>query len=181
VADQHRDKYGLEHDDLPRRRRGGSPSRTGRSAGVIAGRVAVSLFGAAALGISGLSWYVHDQLTSGLTTSGALSATARNAPPKLDNSENILLIGLDSRKDQNGNDLPVRFVEQDLHAGSSDIGGYNTNSLILIHIPANGGKAQAFSVPRDDYVQTLNGDGASQGFHKIKGSVALSALSLFRW
>ncbi|HEV2346668.1 MAG TPA: LCP family protein, partial [Actinocrinis sp.] len=150
----------------------GRPGK-GRSAGVVAGRVAVSLLGVAALAVSGLSWYVHDQLTSGLTTSDALSAV-RNAPPKLDNSVNLLLIGLDSRKDQNGNDLPVKFVEQDLHAGSSDIGGYNTNTLILIHIPANGGRAQAFSIPRDDYIQTLNGDGTSQGYHKIKEAYGLA-------
>ena len=141
---------------------------------VIVGRVAVSVAGVAALGVSGLSWYVHDQLTSGLTTSNALSVVARNAPPKLDNSVNLLLVGLDSRKDQNGNDLPKQFVENTLHAGSSDIGGYNTNTLILIHIPANGGKAQAFSIPRDDYVQTLNGDGSTQGYHKIKEAYGLA-------
>ena len=181
-----------EHDDPPLRRRrttpanrthrargsrvSGAPGRygTGRSVGVVVGRVAVSVAGVAALGVSGLSWYVHDQLTSGLTTSNALSVTAKNAPPKLDNSVNLLLIGLDSRKDQNGNDLPKQFVENDLHAGSSEIGGYNTNTLILIHIPANGGKAQAFSIPRDDYVQTLNGDGSSRGYHKIKEADGLA-------
>lgn len=146
----------------------------GRSVGVIVGRVAVGVVGVAALAVSGLSWYIHDELTSGLTTSDALSVVSRDAPPKLDNSVNLLLIGLDSRKDQNGNDLPVQFVEQDLHAGSSDIGGYNTNTLILVHIPADGGKAQAFSIPRDDYVETLNGDGSSQGYHKIKEAYGLA-------
>lgn len=171
MADQRTTVHGR---GVPPRRRAAGPAGRGRSAGVIAGRIAVSLVGVAAIGVSGLSWYVHDQLTSGLTTSNALSVTAKNAPPKLDNSVNILLIGLDSRKDQNGNDLPKQFVEDDLHAGSSEIGGYNTNTLILIHIPANGGKAQAFSIPRDDYVQTLNGDGSPQGYHKIKEAYGLA-------
>lgn len=152
----------------------GAVNSKGRSAAVVAGRVAVSLLGVSALAVSGVSWYVHDQLISGLTTSNALSVTERGAPPKLDNSVNLLLIGLDSRKDQNGDDLPKAFVENTLHAGSSDIGGYNTNTLLLIHIPANGGKAQAFSIPRDDYVQTLNGDGSSQGMHKIKEAYGLA-------
>ncbi len=47
---------------------------------------------------------------------------------------NVLLIGLDSRKDQNGNDLPPQELLDKLHAGDSDSGGYNTNTLILVHI-----------------------------------------------
>lgn len=58
---------------------------------------------------------------------------------------NILLIGLDSRKDQEGNDLPWSVLKQ-LHAGDSDDGGYNTNTLILVHVGADG-KVVAFSIP----------------------------------
>jgi LCP family protein required for cell wall assembly len=141
---------------------------------VKAGRAAVATASAVVLVGSGVSWFTYHSLTDGLNTSDALGVTQRHAPPKLDNSINLLLIGLDSRKDMNGNDLPKQFVEQDLHAGSSDIGGYNTNTLILLHIPANGGKVQAFSIPRDDYVETLNGDGSSQGHHKIKEAYGLA-------
>ncbi|MEY9875660.1 LCP family protein required for cell wall assembly [Streptacidiphilus sp. MAP12-33] len=141
---------------------------------VRAGRAAVATASAVVLLGSGVSWFTYHSLTDGLNTSDALGVTQRHAPPKLDNSINLLLIGLDSRKDMNGNDLPKQFVEQDLHAGSSDIGGYNTNTLILLHIPANGGKVQAFSIPRDDYVETLNGDGTSQGHHKIKEAYGLA-------
>ncbi|NMK79506.1 LCP family protein, partial [Staphylococcus capitis] len=59
-------------------------------------------------------------------------------------------IGLDSRKDQDGNDLP-RAVLNQLHAGDSDAGGYNTNTLILVHVGADN-KVTAFSIPRDDWV-----------------------------
>nr|WP_272919839.1 LCP family protein [Streptomyces sp. SID5468] len=71
-----------------------------------------------------------------------------------------------------GNDLPREFVQSQLHAGSSEIGYYNTNTLILMHIPAGGGRVTAFSIPRDDYVETLDGDGTSQGEHKIKEAYA---------
>lgn len=63
---------------------------------------------------------------------------------------NILLIGLDSRKDQDGNDLPYSILKH-LHAGDSDDGGYNTNTLILVHVSADN-KVVAFSIPRDDWV-----------------------------
>lgn len=63
---------------------------------------------------------------------------------------NILLIGLDSRRDQNGDDLPQAILDK-LHAGDSESGGYNTNTLILAHIDVDNHVA-AFSIPRDDYV-----------------------------
>ena len=71
--------------------------------------------------------------------------------------QNILLMGLESRTDWNGNILPDDVLAA-LHAGSREgvlngVGGNTTNTLILIHIPAGGGKAVGFSIPRDDYVQ----------------------------
>jgi len=134
--------------------------------------VACSLTVLLAAGVSSCTY--HD-LTNGVKTSDALSVTQRNAPPALGNAVNLLLIGLDSRKDMNGNDLPDWVVQDELHAGgSSDIGGYNTNSLIVLHIPVGGGRVTAFSVPRDDYVETFNGDGTSQGMHKIKEAYGLA-------
>ncbi|TDU02512.1 LytR family transcriptional attenuator [Streptomyces sp. 846.5] len=148
----------------------------GQSKLLMVGRAVAVAASAGVLLTSGVSWYTYHALTTGMKTSDALSVTQKNAPPKaLDNSVNLLLIGLDSRKDMNGNNLPNWIVQDELHAGgSSDVGGYNTNSLILLHIPAGGGKVQAFSIPRDDYVQTLNGDGSSQGMHKIKEAYGLA-------
>ncbi|MGW1076944.1 LCP family protein [Streptomyces sp. NPDC002537] len=120
------------------------------------------------LATSTVAWAAYHWLEGNLMTSDALDAVRKHAPKHLDNSVNLLLIGLDSRKDMDGNDLPKEFVQDQLHAGSSKIGYYNTNTLILMHIPADGGKVQAFSIPRDDYVETHNGDGSVQGKHKIK-------------
>ncbi|GED89178.1 LCP family protein [Streptomyces sp. 6-11-2] len=135
-------------------------------------RVVVWTVSSALLLGCGATWYAYHTLISGLTTSDALDAVRKKAPPRLDDAVNLLLIGLDSRKDMNGNDLPRKFVQRELHAGSSSIGYYNTNTLILMHIPAGGGRVQAFSIPRDDYVQTLNGDGSVQGHYKIKEAYA---------
>ena len=105
----------------------------------------------AAVGVlvgTGVAWSTVRDLREGLTTSNALGV---DAPTSTGSDSNILLIGLDSRKDQQGNDLPQAVLDQ-LNAGSSDDGGYNTNTLILIHVPGDGSPATAFSIPRDDYV-----------------------------
>jgi LCP family protein required for cell wall assembly len=137
-------------------------------------RAAACATSAAVLLASGISWYAYHELRSGMTTSDALARLGGRSPQRLDNAVDILLIGLDSRRDMNGRDLPKWFVADDLHAGSSEIGGYNTNTLILLRIPAGGGKAQAYSIPRDDWVETFNGDGTSQGMHKIKEAYGLA-------
>ena len=98
-------------------------------------------------------------------TGGAfLRSSALNGAKKSAHGDtNILLIGLDSRRDNNGNDLPRKLLDL-MHVGSSSsIGGYNTNTLILIHIPADGKSAVAVSIPRDDYVNV-----PGQGMKKIK-------------
>jgi LCP family protein required for cell wall assembly len=60
-----------------------------------------------------------------------------------------------------------------MHVGSSSaIGGYNTNTMILIHIPADGSHAVAISIPRDDYV-----DVAGFGPQKIKEAYGLAKYS----
>ncbi|MDH6131892.1 LCP family protein required for cell wall assembly [Kitasatospora sp. MAA4] len=142
---------------------------------VVAGRTIAVGVSLAVIGTSGVTWYTYKSLTTGLTTSNALAQVQKGAPPHLDNSVNLLLIGLDSRKDMNGNDLPPQFVQDDLQAGgSSDIGGYNTNTLIVLHIPANGGKVTALSIPRDDYVQTSGADGK---MHKIKEAYGIAKAS----
>ncbi|MGW2867999.1 LCP family protein [Kitasatospora sp. NPDC001225] len=150
---------------------GGAEARRPRrpSPALVAGRVVACTVGLAVFAASGVVWYEYKQLTDGMTTSGVIAETKKDAPKHLDNSVNLLLIGLDSRKNMDGTDLPPEFVQDELHAGhSSDIGGYNTNSLILLHIPANGGKVQAVSIPRDDYVMTYDANGSQMGMAKIK-------------
>ncbi|MCD2197865.1 LCP family protein [Actinomycetospora endophytica] len=116
-------------------------------------RVAVAVLSAAVLVGCGTAWVsIHgvggaDVISDGVADNGA---------------QNILLVGLDTRTDAHGNPLPADQLAA-LHAGSSDDGGDNTDTMIVIHIPAGGGAATAFSIPRDSYVQ-LAGD---FGAHKI--------------
>lgn len=119
--------------------------------------------------VSGVGWTVYREASTGLTTSDALVALPDNDPDLNGEDTNILLIGLDSRKDMDGNDLPAEFVTDALHAGDSDVGGYNTNTLLLLHLPADGGRATAISIPRDDYV-----DVPGYGPRKIKEAYGLA-------
>lgn len=81
-------------------------------------------------------------------------------------AQNILLMGLESRTDWNGNILPNNILRA-LHAGTRQQvlaggGGNATNTLILIHIPAGGKKAVGFSIPRDDWVHFAGTVGPQQ-------------------
>jgi LCP family protein required for cell wall assembly len=126
----------------------------------LGGRILAGTLALVVLAAAGTGWYMDRSLVQALSTSDALDGLGGHAEA----DQNILLMGLDSRKDMNGNDLPASILDK-LHAGaSSDIGGYNTNTLILLHVPADGSRATALSIPRDDYVDLPEG----LGKHKIK-------------
>jgi LCP family protein required for cell wall assembly len=100
------------------------------------------------------------------------SSVLNGAKKSAHGDTNILLLGLDSRRDNNGNNLPRKLLDT-MHVGSSSaIGGYNTNTMILIHIPSDGSHAVAISIPRDDYV-----DVAGFGPQKIKEAYGLAKYS----
>ncbi|GLV99942.1 LCP family protein [Streptomyces lavendulae] len=140
-------------------RRRPSPRRIGRTL-LITGCALTVMAG-------GTAWYLYRDLASSIGSSKALEGAERSAHGDL----NILLIGLDSRRDQNGDPLPEAVLDQ-LHAGSSDIGGYNANTMILLHVPGDGSRAKAFSIPRDDFVDLSGVPG--HGKDKIKKAYGLA-------
>jgi len=115
--------------------------------GVTALRIVASVGAVLLMAVTGVGWWGMKHTLGGMTISQALGP---DAPKSGDGAINVLLIGLDSRKDQDGNDLPDDVLDK-LHAGDSDSGGYNTNTLILAHISTDN-KVVAFSIPRDDYI-----------------------------
>jgi LCP family protein required for cell wall assembly len=99
--------------------------------------------------VSGFSYFVVKDVAS-IGSSHAIVSGPSSGP------QNILLMGLESRTDWNGNILPNDILRA-LHAGSrqqiqNGTGGNATNTLILIHIFAGGKHAVGFSIPRDDWV-----------------------------
>lgn len=130
--------------------------------------MAIALLSAVVLALTGTVWWSTNLVIGGFNVSRAL-AEAKVAK-STGGARNILLMGLDSRRDQNGDDLPAAVLKQ-LHAGTSDNGGYNTNTLILLHVPADGKKVVAFSIPRDDYVTLVGVKSRAKG--KIKEAYGL--------
>jgi LCP family protein required for cell wall assembly len=112
-----------------------------------------------ALVVSGVSYFIVRDVGNIGSSHAITSGPSTGA-------QNILLMGLESRRDWNGNILPARILAA-LHAGSAQAvangaGGNDTNTLILIHIPAGGKKAVGFSIPRDDWVRFAGTVGSQQ-------------------
>ncbi len=120
----------------------------------------LSCIGAAlVLAISGFSYFVVKDVSSIGGSHAIVSGPSIGA-------QNILLMGLESRTDWNGNILPNDVLKA-LHACNAQeiaagCGGNDTNTLILIHIPAGGKKAIGFSIPRDDWVNFADTLGSQQ-------------------
>jgi LCP family protein required for cell wall assembly len=126
-----------------------------------AGYVLSCVGAALVLAISGFSYFVIKNVDAIGGSHAIVSGPSIGA-------QNILLMGLESRTDWQGNILPDDVLKA-LHAcNAAEIaagcGGNATNTLILIHVFANGGKAVGFSIPRDDWVTFPTPyDGQSQG------------------
>ena len=138
--------------------RTGSPPSLWGPAGK-AGYALSCVAAALVLAISGFSYFVVKDVSS----IGGSHAIASG--PSI-GEQNILLMGLESRTDWNGNILPDDVLRA-LHACNrqeiqNGCGGNATNTLILIHIPAGGKKAVGFSIPRDDWVQFADTLGTQQ-------------------
>ena len=128
----------------------------------VAGRVAqgaVALLSAAVLVATGYGWSL---VSEGVVTSEALGD---REPAGLDEAFTALLVGIDSRTDAMGNPLPPEVLAE-LRAGE-DEGQFNTDTIILLHVPAGEqASASAVSIPRDSFVELA----ADLGTHKINSA-----------
>jgi LCP family protein required for cell wall assembly len=139
----------------------------GRTRGVLfgLGRSVVALAAVAVLGVTGYNWQTLRNLDQGIVRTNVFDTTTPAAPtgssqapvPPLTSDVNILVVGMDSRTDPHGNPLPDAELAG-LHAGPND-GELNTDTMILVHIPAGGQQAVAISFPRDSWVQLAGGFG----------------------
>ncbi|GAA4532508.1 LCP family protein [Amycolatopsis samaneae] len=117
------------------------------------------------MSLTGYAWAAMQGLVKGLNYADVISNGAGGEKPA-DGARDILLVGLDSRTDAQGNPLPRELLDE-LRAGVAD-GELNTDTLILVHIPNDGSKAVALSIPRDSYVDIPGG----YGRHKINSAYA---------
>ncbi len=133
-----------------------APRLPHRSRASTVARVGAALLSAAVLAVTGYGWANYGDLRWALSTSAATEgATA-------DGATDILLVGLDSRTDAQGRPLPDDVLRR-LGAGRNPAS--LTDTLILVHVPEDGSRATAFSIPRDTYT-TIPGHGE----HKINSA-----------
>lgn len=125
-------------------------------------RIALVVVAALLLGVTGYGWATMQGLVSGMTTADVIDSKG-GGPKPADGSTDILLAGMDSRTDAQGNPLPKRLVKK-LSAGA-DGEPLNTDTMILLHIPNDTSQAVAISLPRDSYV-----DIPGFGKHKLNSA-----------
>ncbi len=107
-------------------------------------RTGLAVLSVVVVGATGAAWSLYHDVTSGMTTTNVITGGSSGG------DQNILLVGVDSRTDAQGNPLPKQVLEQ-LRSGAES-GVLNSDTIILVHVPADGGSASAFSIPRDSYV-----------------------------
>ncbi len=128
-----------------------SAASRAKKAVLVTGRTAVALVAVATLVFSGYFWTALRLVKQNTNTTQILEVLEDipNSPPAEDGAVDILLVGSDSRTDAQGRPLPADVLRK-LRTESSE--GVNTDTIIVMRVPRNGGKASAISIPRDTYV-----------------------------
>ncbi|HEX8865679.1 MAG TPA: LCP family protein [Lentzea sp.] len=156
----------MEGRSLPVRVQGTRPSAAFR-AFLVTGRIFVALASAAVLTVTSYGWAKIKNANDGIVKTEVISEElAKQGPKPLDGAVDILLVGMDSRTDAQGNPLSKEALAL-LNGGIAD-GEQNTDTMILVHIPVDGTRAVAISFPRDSYVEIADGFGK----HKLNSAFA---------
>jgi LCP family protein required for cell wall assembly len=159
----------------PRGRHGGRARSGGRSsAAKPIGIVLGTLLSVVLLVLAGYYWYTFRNINQGLDRPAGIKVG--QAPQHVvhkatfnGKDQNILLVGNDDRSNMTNAEVKALKVGR-------DGGSLNTDTMIILHVPANGSKATLISLPRDSWVH-IPGYGYnrlnaaySDGYYKAKGS-----------
>ncbi|ROP42096.1 protein kinase domain-containing protein [Saccharothrix texasensis] len=120
------------------------PRRPGRRLSSTARRGAVALIAVVVLVAAGIAWAVSRGIDDGVRTGEVLDVPG--SPDTADGATDILLVGSDSRTDAEGRPLPDAVLKQ---LRTEQKSGVATDTLVLIRVPDQGGRAAAVSLPRD--------------------------------
>ena len=156
-------RAGPPGDHEPDSTTAGPRNRLHRNHRIVAGaKMLAALVSLVVLAAIGIAWHTYRTASAGITKSEALAGE----PAPTGSDQNILIMGLDSRRDQHGRPLTPDIYDA-LHAGNEDSADGDSDALIVVHLPAGGAPATAISIPRDDYVE-LAGCPTSDCRGKIK-------------
>jgi LCP family protein required for cell wall assembly len=121
--------------------------------------VAVLLIG------GGYAFYNYQRFVSGITHIDAIPQSTDSADDDVDGQDqNILLVGDDHRP------AGATQAELDKLGTEDDGGGVNTDTMIVMHIPADGSKVTMVSFPRDSWVEI-----PGYGMNKLNAAFTLGA------
>src|SRR6516165_9031095 len=95
--------------------RGPRHRRRGKHSIVVGAKVLAALVSTVAIVVTGIGWIAYRTASAGITTSHALAGE----PASPGRDQNILMMGLDTRRDQQGRPLPPDILDA-LHAGDED-------------------------------------------------------------
>ena len=110
-------------------------------------QITAALLSLAVLVGSGFAWATYRNFSSNIKrvsidTGDTSNAKKNNIDGK---DQNVLIVGNDDRDSATAAELKELST-------TKDGGSYNTDTMMLMHIPANGSKATIISFPRDSYV-----------------------------
>src|SRR3954454_23950061 len=94
---------------------------------------------------SGYAWALYKNFTNSVPHGAAVPALASGQKDLDGSAQNILMIGNDSRAGA------TRAEQNAMHSGHND-GTVNTDTMMIMHIPSDGGKPTIISFPRDSWV-----------------------------
>ncbi len=104
---------------------------------------------------SGWAWATYRNFNADITRVNAISDKGRAPNGGIDGQDqNLLIVGNDDRDTASDAELAQLGTTR-------DGGSYNTDTMMVLHLPADGSKATLISFPRDSYV-TIPGHGKNK-------------------
>jgi LCP family protein required for cell wall assembly len=135
-----------------------APRRNGRAVAI--GRAVAAVLSVLLLTGSGWGWYLGRVADATVNRTDAIPGDGNSDAGGAPEAMNLLLVGNDSRAELTPQQL------DELTAGVDS--GSNTDTMILVHVPADGSRASFVSFPRDSYV-----DIPGHGMNKLNAAYAL--------
>jgi LCP family protein required for cell wall assembly len=109
-------------------------------------RILAAVLAVVVLGSTGWGWYLERVAEASVNRSDAIPTDGNTGTAGQAEAMNLLLVGDDSRANLSSEQ------QRQLHA-YDDGGSLNTDTMMLLHVPADGSRASFVSFPRDSYVE----------------------------
>jgi LCP family protein required for cell wall assembly len=124
---------------------GGRGRHRVRNRVVLVVMIVAGLLAASVVVVSGWAWWTYRDFNTKISRVDALNGSGKPTKDIDGKDQNILIAGNDDRDTATDAELAQLGTTR-------DGGSLNTDTMMLVHVPANGAKATVISFPRDSYV-----------------------------